>query len=200
MVFNNPLKDFSIQGNVQQVTAPFLIDDTDNIDLIFNLGTLTADLKTTGVTSGTYGSTTQIPVITVDQFGRITGITTTNSVLLKTNGITNPTQTVLNLKNGTNVTITDDGLGGITINSTGGGGSGTVTSVSTAGLISGGPITTTGTITTSMNTNKLVGRGTAGVGVMEEITLGTNLSLSGTTLNATVTTGDSISPFLLMGG
>ena len=64
-------------------------------------------------------------------------------------------------------------------------GTGTVTSVGTAGLISGGPITTSGTITTSMNTNKLVGRGTAGVGVMEEITLGTGLSLTGTTLNAT---------------
>ncbi len=64
-------------------------------------------------------------------------------------------------------------------------GSGTVTSVATAGLISGGTITTTGTITTSMNTNKLVGRGTAGVGIMEEITLGTGLSLSGTTLNVT---------------
>jgi hypothetical protein len=60
-----------------------------------------------------------------------------------------------------------------------------VTSIGTTGLISGGPITTTGTITTSMNTNKLVGRGTAGVGIMEEITLGTGLSLSGTTLNAT---------------
>jgi hypothetical protein len=35
---------------------------------------------------------------------------------------------------------------------------------------------------------------------MEEITLGTGLSLSGTTLNASATTGDSISPFLLMGG
>jgi len=64
-------------------------------------------------------------------------------------------------------------------------GGGTVTSVATAGLISGGPITTSGTITTSMNTNKLVGRGSAGTGIMEEITLGTNLSLSGTTLNAT---------------
>jgi hypothetical protein len=64
-------------------------------------------------------------------------------------------------------------------------GTGTVSSVGTAGLISGGPITTTGTITTSMNTNKLVGRGTPGVGVMEEITLGTGLSLTGTTLNAT---------------
>lgn len=64
-------------------------------------------------------------------------------------------------------------------------GTGTVTNIATAGLISGGPITTTGIITTSMNTNKLVGRGTAGTGVMEEITLGTGLSFSGTTLNAT---------------
>jgi hypothetical protein len=38
-----------------------------------------------------------------------------------------------------------------------------------------------------MATNKLVGRGTAGTGVMEEITLGTNLSLSGNTLNAAST-------------
>lgn len=61
---------------------------------------------------------------------------------------------------------------------------GTVTSVgATAPITSSGGATPT--ISTSMNTNKLIGRGTAGVGVMEEITLGTNLSLSGTTLNAT---------------
>ena len=64
-------------------------------------------------------------------------------------------------------------------------GNGTVTSIATAGLISGGTITSSGTITTSMATNRLVGRSTAGTGVMEEITLGTGLSFSGTTLNAT---------------
>jgi len=37
------------------------------------------------------------------------------TVTLKTNGTTNGSQTVLNLKNGTNITITDDGVGGITI-------------------------------------------------------------------------------------
>jgi len=62
-----------------------------------------------------------------------------------------------------------------------------VTSVATAGLISGGTITGTGTISTSMNTNKLVGRSTTGVGVMEEITVGSGLTLTGGTLNNTAT-------------
>ena len=67
------------------------------------------------------------------------------------------------------------------------GGGGGVTSVGTTGLISGGPITTTGTISTSMNTNKLVGRSTAGPGIMEEITVGSGLTLSFGTLNNTAT-------------
>jgi len=66
-------------------------------------------------------------------------------------------------------------------------GTGSVTSVGTTGLISGGPITTTGTITTSMNTNKLVGRSSVGTGIMEEITVGTGLSLTGGTLTASGT-------------
>jgi hypothetical protein len=81
---------------------------------------------------------------------------------------------------GTNLSIS-----GTTLNASTSG----VTSVATAGLISGGTITSTGTITTSITTNKLVGRGTAGTGVMEEIILGTGLSLSGTTLNATGSSG-----------
>ena len=50
------------------------------------------------------------------------------------------------------------------------------------------PITSSGgatpNVSTSIATNRLVGRGTAGTGVIEEIILGTNLSLTGTTLNA----------------
>ena len=65
---------------------------------------------------------------------------------------------------------------------------GTVTSIATAGLISGGPITTSGTITTAMSTGKLVGRYTAGSGIMEEITIGSGLTLTGAgVLNNTAT-------------
>jgi hypothetical protein len=67
-------------------------------------------------------------------------------------------------------------------------GGGAVTSVDTAGLISGGPITGSGTITTSMATNKLVGRYSAGTGIMEEITIGSGLTLTGAgILNNTAT-------------
>lgn len=63
---------------------------------------------------------------------------------------------------------------------------GTVTSVTATS-----PITSTGgttpVISTSMSTNKLIGRSTAGTGVMEEITIGTGLTLSGGTLSSTST-------------
>ena len=66
--------------------------------------------------------------------------------------------------------------------------SGGVTSVTATSPItsSGG---TTPDISTSMATNKLIGRSTAGTGVMEEITVGTGLTLSGGTLNASATGG-----------
>ena len=58
-----------------------------------------------------------------------------------------------------------------------------VTSVgATAPITSSGG--TTPTISTSMATNKLIGRSTAGTGVMEEITVGTGLTLSGGTLSS----------------
>jgi hypothetical protein len=65
------------------------------------------------------------------------------------------------------------------------------------------PITSSGgntpTISTSMATNKLIGRSSAGVGVMEEITVGTGLSLSAGTLNATAQSVGFEQNFLLMG-
>lgn len=68
---------------------------------------------------------------------------------------------------------------------------GGITTLNTSGLISGGPITApSGTVTTSMATGKLVGRFTAGTGVMEEISIGSGLTLDipTGTLNASGTT------------
>lgn len=49
------------------------------------------------------------------------------------------------------------------------------------------PITTTGTVTSSMATNKLIGRYAAGTGVMQEVTIGSGLTLSaGGTLSASL--------------
>ena len=73
-----------------------------------------------------------------------------------------------------------------------------VTSVGATGPItsSGG---TTPNISTSMATNRLIGRTTAGTGVMEEISVGTGLTLSGGTLSATAQVPGFEMNFLLMG-
>ena len=125
--FNNKRRDFSIQPPRQQVdSTPFFVTDSANIDFTLENLNLTANLTTTGITAGTYGSATLIPILTLDQYGRVTGVTTTSfsasGVSLETNGTPNPVQTLLNLVAGTNMTITDDGLGNITFTSSGGGG------------------------------------------------------------------------------
>ena len=81
-------------------------------------------------------------------------------ITLQTNGVNNGLQSLLNLQQGTNVTIVDNGNGTVTINSTGGGGGGgTVTSVSltvpSAFAVSGSPITGAGTLA-------ITGAGTSG--------------------------------------
>lgn len=69
--------------------------------------------------------------------------------------------------------------------------SGGITSLATSGLISGGPISAPGgTITTNMNTGKLVGRYSSNAGVMEEISLGSGLSLTSSgTLSVSASAG-----------
>jgi len=81
-------------------------------------------------------------------------------ITLQTNGVNNGLQSLLNLQQGTNVTIVDNGNGTVTINSSGGGGGGgTVTSVAltvpSAFAVSGSPITGAGTLA-------ITGAGTSG--------------------------------------
>lgn len=78
---------------------------------------------------------------------------------------------------------------------------GSYTIATTADLTSGitsvgatAPITSSGgttpNISTSMSTNKLIGRSTAGTGVMEEISIGSGLTLSGGTLSTSTGSGN----------
>jgi hypothetical protein len=115
------------------------------------------------------------------------------TITVQDEGVTQST-TVTTL-NFTGAGVTASGSGAVaTINvPSGGGGVPTSRTISTAAPLSGGgDLSADRTITTSMNTNRLIGRGTAGSGVMEEITLGANLSLSGTTLNATGGGGSAV--------
>ncbi len=121
--FGNRRRDFSIQPPRQQVDGtPFFVTDSANIDFTLNNLNLTADLTFTGVTAGTYGDATNIPVLQIDQWGRVTSVTlqaiSPSGLALETNGIPNGDQTLLNLVAGTNMTITDDGLGNITFDAT----------------------------------------------------------------------------------
>jgi hypothetical protein len=71
-------------------------------------------------------------------------------LLLQVNNVNNVVQSELDLVAGDNITITDNGDGSVTIDATGGEGSGTVTSVAltapAAFNVSGSPVTTSGTL------------------------------------------------------
>jgi hypothetical protein len=153
--FGNKRRDFSIQPPRQQVDGtPFYVTDSANIDFTLDNLNLTADLTFTGVTAGTYGDAVNVPVLQIDQWGRVTGVTlqpiSPSGLALETNGTPNLSQTILNLTNGTDISIQDLGGGNVQISYTGTGGTGTVTSISPGtGLAVStdpNPITTTGTI------------------------------------------------------
>lgn len=80
-----------------------------------------------------------------------------SSITLKTNGVNNGSQSTLNLKQGSNVTITDDGLGGITINSTASGSVQSVTGLNTDNTDPANPI-----VKISVDGSSITGLGTPG--------------------------------------
>ena len=73
-------------GSVNSV-AMTSTDFTISGSPITSTGTIVANLATTGVSSGTYGSATQIPVITVNAKGQLTNATTV-SIDIPTQGLT----------------------------------------------------------------------------------------------------------------
>lgn len=122
-------------------------------------------------------------------------VVSSSGITLKTNGTNNGSQTILNLKNGTGITVADDGAGGIIFTATGAG-TGTVTSVSVAsangftGTVANP--TTTPAITLSVpaigilkSDGTAIGAATAGTDYQVPITLTT----TGSSGNATFLAG-----------
>ena len=120
------------------------------------------------------------------------------TLLLQTNSVDNPSQTLLNLIQGSGITITDNGSGGITIAATGG--ASFITSISDTADIDLDVTASdlSATLTTTGVTANTYGSSTQ----VPQITVDSKGRITGVTLvNITAGTGgDSISPFLLMGG
>lgn len=96
------------------VTFPLITDGFGHFEVYVAAGRYTIVVALSGVIQQVYED--QVPM-----GSSVPGTDTTP--VLETNGTPNTSQDVLNLKSGTNVTLTPDGSGGVTIAATGGGGS-----------------------------------------------------------------------------
>jgi hypothetical protein len=70
------------------------VSNTTPIQATTTSGAVTVSMANSGVSANTYGSGSLIPVFTVDQFGRITGVTDTQITASGTGGFTASTTTV----------------------------------------------------------------------------------------------------------
>jgi hypothetical protein len=173
-----------IRGDGTLATFPTITSGTvTSVDLTAGTGISVSGGPITS--SGSITVTNSAPDQTV-VLNSGTGISTSGTYPNFTITNSAPDQTVA-LTAGTGIGVTGT-YPNFTITNSSPSSGGTVTSVGTTGLISGGPITSSGTITTSMATNKLVGRYSASTGIMEEISVGSGLTLTGAgVLNNTAT-------------
>jgi len=147
--------------NVQTASASRIVVNANDIDL-----------ATTAVSANSYGSATQVGTFTVDAYGRLTAAGNTTIAVTST-AITDFNEAA------------QDAVGTIFVDSA------TIDFTYTDATPSIGASVIDDSITyakiQNVTTNRLLGRATAGSGNVEEITLGSGLSFTGTTLNVTST-------------
>ena len=113
--------DLTAVGN--NVSGDVRYQSTSDIIISDDVNGLMANLSPTGVSPATYGDASNIPQLVVDSKGRITGVTNIavsipSPVVLQVNGTPNVDQNLLNLIQGSNINLTDNGSGGVTIDGT----------------------------------------------------------------------------------
>ena len=130
--------DYGDLGNLPALSTVAISNDYNDLDNLPILATV--------ATSGDYADLTGTPTIptTLDSLTNVNAPSPTNGqvlaynsagsgewqavtfsasgLTLRTNTVANGSQSILDLKQGTNITIVDDGVGGVTINSSGGSG------------------------------------------------------------------------------
>jgi hypothetical protein len=166
-------------NNIRTVSGLNVTVYDNDVELSVNTSTVVCSINLPAIATGYWNTTWKLYVFDASNNASVRNIT----INAGTGQTINGASTLVISTNGGGIMIrclSNTSFIAITTYSAGGGG---VTSVTaTAPISSSGG--TTPVISTSVTTNKLIGRATIGTGVMEEITLGTNLSFTGTTLNA----------------
>jgi hypothetical protein len=186
-------------GGGSNPTYDFLFGGTNPVRTLFPISAqlllnVPITIGTTSVTGGTNGN-----LLSVDVNGKLAQTGLTDTQIFVGNASNVPAGVALSL-NGTGGTFGLANTGILTFPNA---------DTSTRGLLTSSDWNTfnnkvpTGLITSSgltMNTARLLGRGTAGVGAVEEIVIGSGLTLTGTTLSAAGGSGITIGTTAIASG
>lgn len=166
-------------NNIRTVSGLNVTVYDNDVELSVNTSTIACSIDLPAIATGYWNTTWKLYV-----FDASNNAATNNITINAGSGQTlNGASTLVISTNGGGVMIrvlSNTSFIAITTYSAGGGGVSSVSAI--APLNSSGGLSPI--ISTSVATNKLIGRASTGTGVMEEITLGTNLAFVGTTLNA----------------